>query len=69
MTTGKSFTALLLYMDDIIIASDSLDSIVVLKQFLYQKIKVKISQGYPYLQEKIFAWYPSWFRYTRFQAS
>ncbi|XP_042944823.1 uncharacterized mitochondrial protein AtMg00810-like [Carya illinoinensis] len=40
-TTNDSFTALLVYVDDILVASDSHDSIVALKVFLNDHFKIK----------------------------
>ncbi|KAF5443208.1 hypothetical protein F2P56_035785 [Juglans regia] len=41
MTNGNSFTALLIYVDDILVASDSLSSIAVIKDSLHNKFKIK----------------------------
>lgn len=41
LISANSFTALLVYVDDIVVASDSLDSIAVIKNFLDRKFKIK----------------------------
>ncbi|KAF5482608.1 hypothetical protein F2P56_003165, partial [Juglans regia] len=38
---GQTWSALLVYVDDIVVASNSLDSIVILKTFLNQQFKIK----------------------------
>ncbi|KAF5472735.1 hypothetical protein F2P56_009428 [Juglans regia] len=41
MTSGTCFTALLVYVDDILVASDSMDSITTIKDCLHDKFKIK----------------------------
>ena len=38
---GKSFTALLIYVDDILITGNDLNAIIVLKKFLHNQFRIK----------------------------